>query len=103
MYNCLEIALERIGDDNVLPDVYIRLVFMVHVMTCERAIRLLEIEFPWDTLVKMLNFLIKRTPSERFAGDMFPVPERGYWEAIARRLHTSWAGLVYDLFSSGVV
>lgn len=76
-YDILKIALDRIGDVNVLPHVHIWLVFMMHIKTSEPATRLLENEFPWDALVAMLNFLIKSFDSERFEGDMFPVPEKG--------------------------
>lgn len=76
-YDILKIALERIGDTDVLPHVHIWLVFMMHIKTSEPATRLLENEFPWDSLVAMLNFLIKSFESERFEGEMFPVPEKG--------------------------
>lgn len=76
-YDILKIALERIGDANVLPHVHIWLVFLMHIRTSEPATRLLENEFPWDSLVAMLNFLIKSFDSEGFGGEMFPVPEKG--------------------------
>lgn len=76
-YEILKIALQRIGDANVLPHVHIWLVFMAHIKTCESATRLLENEFPWDSLVTMLNFLIESFDGERFEGEMFPVPEKG--------------------------
>lgn len=76
-YDILKIALERIGDTNVLPHVHIWLVFMKNMKTSEPATRLLENEFPWDALVTMLNFLVKNFDSERFEGEMFPVPEKG--------------------------
>lgn len=76
-YQILTIALQRVGDTNVLPHVHIWLVFMMHIRTSEPATRLLENEFPWDALVTMLNHLIKNFESERFEGERFPVPEKG--------------------------
>lgn len=76
-YDILKIALERIGDANVLPHVHIWLVFMMHIRTSDPATRLLENEFPWESLVAMLNFLIKSFDGERFEGEKFPVPEKG--------------------------
>lgn len=76
-YDILKIALDRIGDTNILPHVHIWLVFMVHIKASEPATRLLENEFPWESLATMLNFLVESFDGERFEGESFPVPEKG--------------------------
>lgn len=71
----LNLALQRIGDVNVLPHVHIWLVFMMRITTSKSATRLLENTFPWESLVPMLNFLLKSFDSDKFEGEKFPVSE----------------------------
>ncbi|PWW79037.1 hypothetical protein C7212DRAFT_167186 [Tuber magnatum] len=76
-YKILSVALQRIGDSNVLPHVHIWLVFLSHVVKSGPAIRLLENEFPWEHLVSMLNSLVGQSDQDRFGCREFPVPEKG--------------------------
>lgn len=76
-YDVLNLALKKIGDDNVLPHVHIWLVFMMHITTSESATRLLENTFPWESLVLLLNFLLKSFDSDSFECEKFPAPEHG--------------------------
>lgn len=71
----LEIVLQRIGDPNVLPFIHVSLVFMYFMSRHPRAIRLLETNFPWQSLTVMLNTLLAphRTP-ERIENPNFPLP-----------------------------
>ncbi|KAG0126475.1 hypothetical protein HOY82DRAFT_491739 [Tuber indicum] len=76
-YEILGVALQRVGDSNVLPHVHIWLVFLAYVVKSEAAIRLLENEFPWEHLVFMLNSLVGQSDQDRFGCEEFPVPEKG--------------------------
>lgn len=76
-YSILEIALKRKEDINVLPHVYIWLVFMLHIQGSDKAARLLENEFPWEPLVVMLNSLISSLANKRFESEKLSVPEKG--------------------------
>jgi rRNA-processing protein FCF1 len=76
-YEILGVALQRVGDSNVLPHVHIWLVFLAYVVKSEAAIRLLENEFPWEHLVFMLNSLVGQSDQDRFGCKEFPVPEKG--------------------------
>jgi len=71
----LEIVLQRIGDPNVLPFLHVTLVFMYYISRHQRAMRLLETNFPWQSLTVMLNTLLApyNTP-ERIEGADFPTP-----------------------------
>lgn len=97
-YEILNLALKRIGDVNVLPHVHIWLVFMMHITTSESAMRLLENAFPWESLVPMLNFLLKSFYSDRFECEEFPIPERGIGRPLPEDfvIHgLDWARLYY--------
>ncbi|PUU73083.1 hypothetical protein B9Z19DRAFT_1069268 [Tuber borchii] len=76
-YEILSVALQRVGDSNVLPHIHIWLVFLAYVVKSEPAIRLLENEFPWEHLVYMLNSLVGQSDQDRFGCKEFPVPEKG--------------------------
>jgi hypothetical protein len=74
----LDLALQRIGDPNVLPHVHVSLVFMNHIMHSEPAMKLVEDDFPWESLASMLNTLV--TAYENFVrieNDRFPEPDKG--------------------------
>ncbi|KAG0639286.1 hypothetical protein HOY80DRAFT_886553 [Tuber brumale] len=76
-YEILGVALQRVGDSNVLPHIHIWLVFLAYVVKSEAATRLLENEFPWEHLVFMLNSLVGQSDQDRFGCKEFPVPEKG--------------------------
>ena len=73
----LKIVLQRIGDPNVLPFIHVTLVFMWNMSRHPRTMRLLEAEFPWQLLIRMLNTLLApyETP-ERIENTTFPLPEK---------------------------
>ncbi|KAI9779925.1 MAG: hypothetical protein M1839_007081 [Geoglossum umbratile] len=74
----LDLALQRIGDPNVLPHVHVSLVFMNHIMHSEPATKLVEKEFPWESLASMLNTLVTSYDTFwRVEGSRFPEPEKG--------------------------
>src|SRR5204863_820794 len=74
----LDLALQRIGDPNVLPHVHVSLVFMNHIMHSEPAMKLMEDEFPWESLATMLNTLVTAYDTFwRVENDRFPEPEKG--------------------------
>jgi hypothetical protein len=71
----LDIVFQRIGDPNVLPFLHVSLVFMYYMSRHPRAMRLLEKNFPWQSLTLMLNTLLAPygTP-ERIEASTFPLP-----------------------------
>jgi Est1 DNA/RNA binding domain len=74
----LDLALQRIGDPNVLPHVHISLVFMNHIMRSEPAMKLVKKEFPWESLASMLNTLVTSYDNfRRVENHRFPEPEKG--------------------------
>ncbi|PUU75592.1 hypothetical protein B9Z19DRAFT_1089973 [Tuber borchii] len=64
-YEILSVAIQRVGNSNVLPHIHIWLIFLAYLVNSEPAVRLLENEFPWEHLVYM------------FGCKEFPVLERG--------------------------
>lgn len=71
----LKIVLSRIGDPNVLPFIHVTLVFMHHLRHHPRAMELVALSFPWQSLVAMLNATLASCPSEsRFESTDFPLP-----------------------------
>jgi hypothetical protein len=69
-----EIALERVGDPNVLPFIHVTLVFMYFMARHSAAMNLLEAEFPWRSLTIMLNTILGSFPkSDRITDKSFPV------------------------------
>ena len=58
-FKILELVLERIDDNNVLPHVHTYMVFLLHVAKSVPAMRLIERDFPFKPLVTLLNSLIK--------------------------------------------
>ena len=50
--------------------------------------RLIEIEFPWKSLVEMLNDmrLAYDGPAEKIEGKIFPVPDKSVGQAASTRL-----------------
>ncbi|KAH0537601.1 hypothetical protein FGG08_005633 [Glutinoglossum americanum] len=74
----LDLALQRIGDPNVLPHVHVSLVFMNHIMHSEPVMKLVENEFPWESLASMLNTLVTTYDTFwRVENGEFPEPEKG--------------------------
>jgi Est1 DNA/RNA binding domain len=72
----LDLALQRIGDPNVLPHVHISLVFMNHIMRSEPDMKLVEKEFPWEFLASILNTLVTSYDNfRRVENHRFPEPE----------------------------
>ena len=71
------VALERTGDSNVLPHIYVRLVFPAHVTCSAPVMLLLENEFPWRGPVSMLDNLAAKYKYYRLKDDEFPVPGEG--------------------------
>ena len=75
----LRIIFERIGDRNVLPCIHVTLVFMFHLSRADQpAIALLEANFPWDSLVTLLNELLGdyKESTTRIESDAFPMPTK---------------------------
>lgn len=73
----LEIVLRRIGDPNVLPFIHVSLIFMFRMSRFSRAMDLLAPAFPWQSLVIMLNTLLKSYQSlNRIEDNKFPSPEK---------------------------
>ncbi len=73
-FGTLALALQRIGDKNVLPHVHISLVFLLCVSLIPEVMRYLEPYVPWAALVGFLNTLGK--PGVKYArveADQFPV------------------------------
>ena len=58
-FKILELVLERIDDNNVLPHVHTYMVFLLHVAKSVPAMQLIEQDFPFKGLVTLLNSLIK--------------------------------------------
>ena len=56
----LRIVLKRTGDPNLLPFIYVTLVFMYFMPHHSRAMRRLEAKFPWQLLVEILNPFLDR-------------------------------------------
>ncbi|KAL7274419.1 hypothetical protein RUND412_002677 [Rhizina undulata] len=82
-FKTLALVLERIGDENVLPHILCWMVFLVHVKNSDRAIKLLEIDFPWEGLIALLNELFqgfceksREDSRDRITGENFPLPEK---------------------------
>jgi Est1 DNA/RNA binding domain len=78
-FSTLALALQRIGDKNVLPHVHISLVFLFCVSLVPEVMRFVESYVPWALLVAFLNTLGK--PGVKYArveADTFPLPENAY-------------------------
>jgi hypothetical protein len=74
----LDLALQRIGDPNILSHIHVSLVFMNHIVHSAPAMKLAENDFPWESLASMLNTLV--TSYDTFwqiENDRFPEPEKG--------------------------
>jgi hypothetical protein len=75
----VEVHLHRIGDKNVLSFLHVTLVFMIHICGIPSAIKLLEDSFPWQSLVAMLNTLLRfyeRETYHNIESDQIPKPEK---------------------------
>jgi hypothetical protein len=55
----VDINLQRVGDPNILSFLHITLIFMFHLTHAPKALAFLENEFPWKSLVTMLNALLR--------------------------------------------
>jgi len=58
-FSILGLALERVNDNHVLPHVHTWMVFLHHITKSTPAMRLIEQDFPFESLVSFLNSLIK--------------------------------------------
>jgi Est1 DNA/RNA binding domain len=73
----LKIVLERIGDPNVLPFIYVTLVFMQYMARHPGGMSYLQAEFPWDPLARMLNTLLgSHGSTNRIEDERFPKAEK---------------------------
>jgi Est1 DNA/RNA binding domain len=75
-FSTLALALQRIGDRNVLPHVHISLAFLSCVSLVPEVMKFIESYVPWALLVAFLNTLGK--PGVKYArveADTFPLPE----------------------------
>lgn len=57
-HETLKIALLRQGDPNVLSLIHVSLAFMHLICRYSPIQRLVQIDFPWESLVKFLNVLL---------------------------------------------
>lgn len=73
-YGILQAALRHINDPNVLPHLHTWLAFIVYH---KPMTSLVKNEFPWESLVAMLNLLVKSVGDENFERFKFPVPIGG--------------------------
>jgi hypothetical protein len=75
-HETLEIALRRVEDPNVLPLVHVSLAFMHLICRYAPIQRLVQIDFPWESLVNFLNVVLDTydTSSGTIAKDTFPIP-----------------------------
>ncbi|RDL41591.1 TPR-like protein [Venustampulla echinocandica] len=72
-----EIILNRVGDPNVLPFIHVILIFMRFMADSPDAMGLLEADFPWESLVRMLNTLLGPYQTRsRIESSEFPIPEQ---------------------------
>ncbi|KAF8467428.1 hypothetical protein BDZ91DRAFT_793776 [Kalaharituber pfeilii] len=62
-FEIFNLVLQRIDDNHILPHVHSWLAFLYHIKDSIPAIRLLENDLPWDSLVVLLNSLIKSEPA----------------------------------------
>jgi hypothetical protein len=77
-FSTLALALQRIGDKNVLSHVHISLAFLSCVSLVPEVMKFVESYVPWALLVAFLNTLGK--PGVKYArleADTFPLPEDG--------------------------
>ena len=58
-FKILELVLERIDDNNVLPHVHTYMAFLFHLSKSIPAMRLIEQDFPFQSLATLLNSLTK--------------------------------------------
>ncbi|KAF8418948.1 hypothetical protein EV426DRAFT_299395 [Tirmania nivea] len=58
-FSILELVLERVDDSHVLPHVHTWMVFLYHITNSAPAMRLIEQDFPFESLTSFLNSLIK--------------------------------------------
>ena len=73
----LNVNCERLGDPNVLSFLHVTLIFLLHVSRFPIAMRLLEREISWVSLVRMLNSLLRFYHFyTRIEGDELPIPEK---------------------------
>ncbi|KAI5777653.1 hypothetical protein EDC01DRAFT_635571 [Geopyxis carbonaria] len=79
-FGVLSLTLERLGDGNVMPHWHSWLAFIFHLTVAVPALRLLENEFPWHSMVDMLNDLLKTLDSDaesNIIAKEFPRPSKG--------------------------
>jgi hypothetical protein len=75
-HETLEIALRRVEDPNVLSLVHVSLAFMHLISRYAPIQRLVQIDFPWESLANFLTILLDSydTSSGTIAKDTFPIP-----------------------------
>jgi len=82
-FTILSLTLERVGDNNVMPHCHAWMVFLSHIINSVPAVRLIENEFPWRSLIEMLNELRVSYDDEgdgdddKIVSKAFPVPDKG--------------------------
>jgi len=78
-FTVLSLALDRLNDSNTLPHTHAWMVFVEYLTGSVPAMRLIENEFPWKSLVDMLNDMRLHYDgrAEKIEDKAFPVPERG--------------------------
>jgi hypothetical protein len=104
-HETLEIALRRLGDPNVLPLVHVSLVFMHFICRYAPIQCLVQIDFPWQSLVDFLNVLLDSydTSQGTIAKDTFPIPTEVYTSPLPFPEDFAMHGLLWaeDYFPSG--
>jgi hypothetical protein len=104
-HETLEIALRRLGDPNVLPLVHVSLAFMHFICRYAPTQRLVQIDFPWQSLVDFLNILLDSydTSQGTIAKDTFPIPTEAYTRPRPFPEDFAMHGLLWteDYFPSG--
>ncbi|RPA97102.1 hypothetical protein L873DRAFT_1810149 [Choiromyces venosus 120613-1] len=68
-YRILNVALQRVCGPNVLLHLHVWLVFISCAVRLGTAMRQLEVGFPWEALVNMLNSVLIRKPGHVISGE----------------------------------
>jgi len=82
-FEIFSLTLERVGDNNVMPHCHAWMVFLSHIINSVPAVRLIENEFPWRSLIEMLNELRVGYDDDgdgdddKIVSKAFPVPDKG--------------------------
>ncbi|KAI9845725.1 MAG: hypothetical protein M1837_004558 [Sclerophora amabilis] len=84
-FSTFALALERLGDENVMPHVHVMLVFLLGLTNVPSAMELVEQAVPWKEIVVYLNTLVDFTINDLKKPEflkgirkhVFPRPENG--------------------------